>query len=67
METEHVNEGIEWKQMEMMETLNMETEYYAYETMKKKERTEFLKWYESVKYETFNFREENAQVLQERC
>jgi len=35
-----------------------EPEYYGYETMKKKERTEFLDWYESVKYEPFNFREE---------
>jgi len=34
------------------------SKYYGYETMNKKERNEFLEWYESVKYETFNFREE---------
>lgn len=35
-----------------------EPESYGYETMKKKEREEFMKWYESVKDKKFSFRVE---------
>ena len=35
-----------------------EPECYGYETMKKKEKEEFMKWYTSVKDQNFNFRDE---------
>jgi hypothetical protein len=51
-----------------------EPDSYGYETMKKKEKVDFLKWYESVKDKEFNFREEmhkycksDVDILRKGC
>jgi hypothetical protein len=48
--------------------------YYAVETMKKKDREEFMTWYDSVKHETINFQQQmyeycksDVDILRQGC